>query len=159
MRVPHANQELLERFFNAFARRDWLTMTACYHPLGRFKDPVFDLEGAHISGMWKMLLTRGQDLQVTYRNVQADDSRGSVQWEARYTFSNTSNKVHNVVNSSFVFSEGKILEQIDRFDFWRWSRQALGTPGVFLGWSGMFRARVSKQAMDGLDRFMGTGRR
>jgi hypothetical protein len=64
-----------------------------------------------------------------------------------------------VVHSSFVFSEGKILEQIDRFDFWRWSRQALGTPGVFLGWSGMFRARVSRQAMDGLDRFMGTGRR
>ena len=157
--VAHPNQELLERFYNALSRRDWITMTACYHPLGRFKDPIYDLEGSHIGGMWKLLLTRGQDLQVSFRDIRADDSRGSAHWEATYTFSRTGNKVHNVIDSSFVFSEGKILEQIDRFDFWRWSRQALGTSGALWGWTPFLRTRVSRTANEALEKFMGGSRR
>jgi hypothetical protein len=31
-------------------------------------------------------------------------------------------------------------------DFWPWSRQALGAPGLLLGWTPLLRAKVQRQA-------------
>ena len=45
-------------------------------------------------------------------------------------------------------------ERGDSFDFWRWSRQALGTPGAFLGWTPMLRATVRRKASDNLQRYL-----
>ena len=42
----------------------------------------------------------------------------------------------------------------DRFDFWKWSRQALGLPGWLLGWSSALRAKVQARAAGNLARFV-----
>jgi hypothetical protein len=47
-----------------------------------------------------------------------------------------------------------VVEHVDSFDFWRWSRQSLGVVGVLLGWSGWLRRKVQAQARKGLDRFL-----
>ena len=53
--------------------------------------------------------------------------------------------------SGFIVSaDGLILTHRDRFDFWAWSRQALGTPGLLLGWSGFLRDKVRAQAAKNL---------
>ncbi len=148
---PHA--ALVDRFYSAFARRDWATMAACYHPQVHFSDEVFDLHGADASMMWRMLCTNGRDLRLEFRDVQADDIQGSAHWDARYTFSATGRQVLNRIDAGFGFRDGLIVRHVARCDFWAWSHQALGTPGLLLGWSGTLRARVKAQAAKTLAAF------
>ncbi len=101
--------------------------------------------------MWAMLCARGKDLAVEWRDVRADDRAGSAHWEARYTFSATGRPVHNVIDAEFTFRDGRIATHVDRFDFWRWSRMALGMKGALLGWSPLVRNAVRRQARRGLD--------
>lgn len=155
----HPNAELLHRFYTAFSARDGATMASCYAEDARFSDPVFtDLNGAQPGAMWRMLCERGKDLRVESSNIQADDEHGSAHWEAWYTFSATGRKVHNVIEARFTFRDGRILTHEDSFDFYRWSKQALGPMGWLLGWTPMLKAKVQGQAMAGLEKFMAAGR-
>ena len=146
----HPNAQLITRFYEAFSKRDGLTMAACYHPEASFQDGAFILKGEQVGHMWRMLCERGKDLTLTYSDVVADDTTGSAKWEANYTFSATKRPVNNLIESSFTFRDGLIYTQNDVFDFWRWSRQALGAPGLFLGWSSFLQNKVRAQAMAGL---------
>ena len=148
-----ANLALLERFYAAFARRDAVTMAACYHANAHFRDPVFELDGEQIGKMWKMLCARGADLRIEHANVRADDATGTADWQAWYSFSATGRAVHNIVHAQFRFADGLIVEHVDAFDFWRWSRQALGPAGALLGWTPLLRKKVRAQAGAALARF------
>lgn len=148
-----ANRETIERFYRAFQQRDGEAMAACYHANATFRDPVFELQGARIGAMWKMLCSRGADLRIEFANVAADDSSGSADWQAWYTFSGTGRHVHNIIHARFHFVDGLIAGHVDDFDFWRWSRQALGPAGLLLGWTPMVRAKVRAEAARALDRF------
>lgn len=146
----------LNTFYSAFTQRDWAVMGACYHEEARFSDPVFPgLDAQAVRAMWKMLLTSGADLRVTYTTLEETAEGGRVRWEAWYTFSRTGRPVHNIITSTFTLKDGLILVQRDRFDFWRWSRQALGTTGLLLGWSPILRDKVRTTAATGLKKAMG----
>lgn len=151
----NANEQIIHDFYTAFQARDGEKMASFYHQDALFSDPAFGtLYGQEVGAMWRMLCLRGKDLTVTFDHVQADGQNGSVHWEARYTFSSTGRKVHNVINANFLFLEGKILEHHDHFNLWRWSRMALGPTGLLLGWTPLVRNRIRKQARDGLAAFM-----
>ena len=151
----HPNAQLIERFYQAFQRRDAAGMAACYHPEVRFSDPAFpDLKGAEAGAMWAMLLARGKDLDIQYRDIAADDHTGRAHWDARYTFSKTGRSVLNQIDASFRFRDGLIVEHRDDFSFARWSRQALGLPGLLLGHTGFLRRKVQAQAAAGLKDWM-----
>ena len=148
---------VLDRFYSAFQDRDWATMGACYHPDAHFSDPVFpDLDAAGVRAMWKMLLTNGTDLRIGFSVLEESGTNGKAEWEAHYTFSRTGRSVHNEVVSSFEMKNGLILRQLDEFDFWNWSRQALGTPGLLLGWSPLIKNKVRATAAKGLARITKT---
>lgn len=152
--MQHANAVLIDRFYGAFAQRDADGMAACYAPDVVFGDPAFGtLRGDEVGDMWRMLCGRAKDLSVRHGNVAADDTRGSARWEADYLFSQTGRMVHNRIEAAFVFRDGLIVEHRDRFDLWRWSRQALGLPGLLLGWSPVVRNKVQRQARAGLAAF------
>ncbi|MGH6638900.1 MAG: hypothetical protein ACREBY_09910, partial [Polaromonas sp.] len=51
-------------------------------------------------------------------------------------------------------AQGLISRHRDRFDFWAWSRQALGTPGVLLGWTPFLRRKVRAQAAENLQKYL-----
>jgi ketosteroid isomerase-like protein len=149
-----ANDELIQRFYTAFARRDGDTMAACYAPSAHFSDPVFtDLRGEEPGAMWRMLTGRAKDLEVKLVEHDATDERGSAHWLADYTFS-TGRRVHNDVRALFRFEDGLIAEHQDSFSFYAWARQALGPAGLALGWTPMLRAKVQRQARAGLDEFL-----
>lgn len=153
--MTHPNAELIARFYAAFARRDAAAMAQCYHPAIHFSDPVFpDLQGPAAGAMWAMLCARGTDLRVEASGITADDAAGAARWDAWYTFSGTGRKVHNVIDARFEFRDGRIVRHVDRFSFWRWSRQALGPAGALLGWTTFLRAKVRAQAAHGLARWM-----
>ena len=155
----HPNAELLTRFYTAFAALDDATMAACYAPDARFRDEVFELDGRdEVAAMWGMLCAatraKGRDAwSLDFRDIVADERSGRAHWEAHYRFSATGRLVHNRIDGGFEFRDGLIVAHHDRFDFWRWSRQALGAPGVLLGWSPMLRAKVRAQAAKNLAAF------
>ena len=91
-----ANAALIERFYEAFARRDHEAMASCYAPDARFSDPVFqDLNGDEVRAMWRMLCERAIDLELSHSGVRAEGDRGSAHWDADYTFTATGRRVHN----------------------------------------------------------------
>jgi ketosteroid isomerase-like protein len=155
--MSNPNDELIQRFYAAFAAHDGEAMAACYAPSARFSDPVFpDLSGREPGAMWRMLTSRAPDLEVKLVGHDADGERGSGHWLADYTFSKTSRKVHNDVRSEFRFENGLIVEQHDSFSFYAWARQALGPPGLALGWTPIVRGKVQREARAGLDEFLAT---
>jgi hypothetical protein len=157
----HTNTETIQRFYDAFARLDADTMAACYAPDAVFDDEVFSLRGQReVGGMWKMLCTatrgKGADVwKLSCSNVQADATAGQAHWDAHYRFSATNRIVDNSVEARFTFTpEGLIKTHRDSFSFWTWARQALGTPGLLMGWTPMLRNKVRKTATTNLANFL-----
>jgi ketosteroid isomerase-like protein len=150
-----SNADTIRRFYEAFQRRDHSAMAACYHPDIHFSDPVFqELHGDEARAMWHMLCEQGTDLTVTFGDVAEEGDRGSTRWEATYTFSPTGRKVHNRVTASFTFADGLIRRHVDDFDLWRWTRMAVGLPGLIAGWTPSAKAKVRDMANSSLDRFL-----
>lgn len=148
------NDELIQRFYGAFDRGDGDAMAACYAPDARFHDPVFgDLTGAEAGDMWRMLTARATDLKVELAEHAAGEDTGTAHWIATYTFTQTGRPVVNDIQAEFRFADGLIAEHVDRFSFWTWSRQALGAPGLLLGWTPLLRSKVGAQAREGLETY------
>lgn len=150
----------VERFYAAFRALDGATMQACYAVDARFDDPAFALQGRErIGAMWRMLCEgvegRGRahwQLDAEGIAVDADARHGCAHWEARYLFGATGRLVHNRIDAHFEFDPaGLIAVHRDHFPFWRWSRQALGAPGLLLGWTPWLRTQVRRQAAARLD--------
>jgi ketosteroid isomerase-like protein len=139
--------DLIQRFYAAFDRRDGAAMAACYAPDATFVDPVFGrLTGEQVGAMWQMLTSQAEDLRVELAEHESDGSTGSARWIARYTFTRTGRPVVNEVRAKFKFADGLIVEHVDKFGFYQWSRQALGRTGTLLGWSPSLQLRVHRDA-------------
>ena len=157
----HPNAQTLAQFYSAFARLDPDTMAQCYAADASFDDEVFSLRGhAQVTGMWHMLCdatkARGRDVwKLAYSGISADANSGQAHWEADYRFSATGRMVHNEIDGRFSFNpQGLMATHSDRFDFWAWSRQALGPPGLLLGWTPLLRNKVRASAAANLQRYL-----
>ena len=149
------NEQLIHHFYSCFQNKDYKGMQDCYADNATFSDEVFiNLNAAQVKAMWQMLITRGKDLQLEFKNIYADEKNGSAEWIAAYTFSTTGKKVINHINANFLFENGKIIKHTDSFSFYKWARQALGPAGVLLGWTSLLKNKVRKNAMRSLENFM-----
>jgi ketosteroid isomerase-like protein len=154
-----SNRALVEGFYSAFQARDHATMAAAYSDDATFSDPVFPrLDAAQVRAMWRMFCTGGNELEVTFSDVDAAEQHGSAHWEAVYAFPKTGRQVHNKIDASFQFKDGLIVSHKDNFNFYAWTRQALGPPGMLLGWTPIVQGQVRKQAASQLRRFMASER-
>ena len=157
----HTNTQTLTKFYTAFANLDTDTMASCYADNATFDDPAFSLRGREqVGGMWRMLCsaTKAKGMahwKLEFSDIDADAAGGRAHWEAHYLFSATGRLVHNIIDGEFTFTpEGLIATHRDHFNFWRWSRQALGAPGVLLGWTPFLRSKVQAQAGSNLKKFL-----
>ncbi len=153
--------QTLTRLYTAFAALDADGMARCYADNVEFDDEVFSLRGkAQTLGMWTMLCaaiqTKGRDVwRLDFSGIAAEGHTGQAHWEAHYRFSGTGRLVHNIIDAQFTFDDqGLIDKHSDRFDFWHWSRQALGAPGVLLGWTPLLKNKVRAQASSNLRKFL-----
>ena len=151
----------VERFYAAFERLDAAAMQACYAENASFEDEVFSLRGRpQIGSMWRMLCAATQAKGRAHWKLQASDiqeqgSRVTAHWEAHYLFAASGRRVHNRIDAEFEFdADDLIVRHRDRFDFWRWARQALGLPGLLLGWTPFLRRKVRAQAAARLQGFL-----
>lgn len=150
-------RDTIGRFYDAFARLDGATMQACYAADAQFDDEVFSLRGRdQVGGMWRMLCEATQAKgRADWRLEVRDITAVSAHWEAHYRFSASGRLVLNRIDAAFECDgDGLIRRHRDRFDFWGWSRQALGTPGLLLGWTPWFRNQVRAQAAGNLRKYL-----
>ena len=145
--------DLVEHFYSSFAAKDGAAMAACYSDDIVFEDPAFgELHGEDARDMWRMLCGRATDLTIEHTILEASDSAAKVNWIASYTFAG-GRKVRNDIVASMRFADGKIVDHRDVFDLWKWSRQALGLPGMLLGWSPPMQKKVRATALGNLAKY------
>src|SRR5674476_592036 len=145
---------LIETFYTAFQNKDAETMVSCYHDDIIFCDPAFgELKGDDAKAMWRMLCRNASDLKIEFSDISASLKKGSVHWQACYTFSRTGRKVHNVVNAEFDFKDSKIIKHIDYFNLHKWATQAFGLKGRFFGGTNFFKNKLNKQTNKMLKEF------
>lgn len=150
-----SNEEVIKDFYTSFQQGDAEGMVKHYHENVTFEDPAFGvLESEEAKNMWHMLLSRANDLEVTFSKVEADENEGKAYWEAKYTFSKTGRKVHNKIDAFFKFKDGKIIEHRDEFSFWRWSQMALGPFGLFFGYTPAVKKKVRSTARKALKNYI-----
>ena len=87
-------------------------------------------------------------------NISSTENIAKAHWDAYYTFSATGRKVVNRIDAFFEIADGKIVRHTDKFNFYTWSRQALGLTGMLLGWTSFLNKKVSAKAMKNLANFM-----
>jgi len=148
-------EQLIKQFYTCFQRLDWKGMNDCYDGDVTFYDPVFEnLDGDQVRAMWEMLLGRAKDLRLQFGDIATEPGYGSCNWRADYTFTATGRKVVNKGKARFAIHEGKIVEHQDAFNLWKWSRQALGWPGLLFGWTSLLQKKIRRNARRSLDKFM-----
>jgi limonene-1,2-epoxide hydrolase len=151
----HNPEEIIKSFYTAFQNKDYATMQSFYANEAVFNDEVFkNLNAREVRSMWAMLIKRGTDLQVTFSNIRTNGNKASAQWEAVYSFGAKKRKVINKIQADFEFADGKIIKHTDHFSFYKWARQALGLPGLLLGWTGYLQKKVQQTALNGLQTYM-----
>lgn len=130
-------------------------MQSCYHTHIHFSDPVFQhLNGTQAKAMWHMLIAASTDLEIVFGDIKINGDKGECRWDANYSFSKTGRKVHNQIKASFKFQDGLIIRHEDTFDLWKWSRMALGTSGLLLGWTPFMKGKIRKMAIQNLANFI-----
>jgi len=155
--VP-ANEALIRRFYDCFARGDAAGMNACYAPDIVFTDPVFgELRGDRARAMWTMLCKAMRDFSLTYEILSIRPTNASARCVASYVYSATGRNVRNEITTDFTFGDAAIVRQDDYFDLWKWSAQALGLSGIFLGWSPFVAGKIRSTAAERLERFINQG--
>ena len=153
--MAHPNDELIVRFYDAFARGDGDAMAACYAPGARFSDPVFtDLRGEEPGAMWRMLTGRAKDLEVRLAEHEADAERGSAHWLADYTFSTGRPRAQRhqggvpLQGRPDSRTPGRVLHTLGR------ARRS-ARPGWRSAGRRLVHGKVQREARAGLDEFLG----
>lgn len=151
----NSNEQLIFKFYTAFAKADTKTMCECYHANIQFQDPAFGiLKDNDVCKMWNMLIDKSKgNIKIEFSDVKADDYSGTAKWIATYNFSKTNRKVVNVIYAQFQFKDNLIIRHTDNFDLWKWSKQALGFKGLLLGWTGFMQKQIQKQAIFSLNNY------
>lgn len=145
----------IQTFYKAFQRRDFAAMQNCYAPDATFEDPAFGLLSTkQTHAMWHMLCKRATDLEITFEILAETETSASAKWIAEYTYATEGTFIHNEINATFELIDGKILRHKDEFSIWKWSRQALGLTGWYLGWSPLLRKTIRRSVLDALQKFI-----
>lgn len=149
------NEQTITDFYTALESNNDKVICKYYHRDIVFRDPVFGrLIGSDVCQMWKMLMYRNNgNLKVELLEVKANNYNGKAIWKASYHFGKNNNKVENIIQSEFRFKDGLIIKHTDDFDIWKWSKQALGIPGVLLGWTGYMHKKIQEKALLALKKF------
>ena len=150
------NSLLIQKFYTAFANSNEHEMASCYHKEVIFEDPAFGkLNQKEVISMWKMLLERSKgNLRIEFSDVVTNEISGSAIWIATYIFSQTNRKVVNIIDAKFEFKDGLILKHNDHFNFYKWTKQALGLKGYLLGWTHFMQKKVRQNAKKSLQNYM-----
>jgi hypothetical protein len=149
-------KNIIEEFYEAFSNLDAESMVKYYHPNVVFRDPAFgELKAERAKNMWRMLChsQKGKGFKVKHQVTNFNKENANAQWEAFYTFNQTNRKVHNKISATFKIQNGLIVEHIDEFNLYNWSKQALGIKGYLIGNTSFFMKKLQQNTNLLLNKF------
>lgn len=148
-------ETVANNFYSAFQLKNASQMIEYYHPDLQFEDPTFGKLSYHQTcAMWKMLCESAKDLTIEFSILKSEDNYVEVRWIAEYTFSKTGRFVHNEITARMTFKDGKIIQHIDKFDLFKWAKQAMGLQGWLIGGTPFFRKKLQQQTNYQLVKYM-----
>lgn len=125
--APHPNTRLIEHLYASLRDRQPDDTKNLYAQKSYFRDIAFDLRGRDsIVEMWRFVCDR--DINVTFREIRADNATGSGHWVICYAMSGSGRLVRNSIRSRFTFRDGMIIEHVDDCDPVAWADQAYAFP-------------------------------
>jgi len=139
-------ETVVTNFYSAFQLKNANGMNEFYHQGLHFEDPAFGkLSYSQTCSMWKMLCESAKDLSVEFSILRVEEHYVETKWIAEYTFSKTGRFVRNEIIAHMTFKDGKIIEHIDKFDLYRWAKQAMGVQGWLIGATPFFKKKLQQQ--------------
>lgn len=149
------NKEIIEKFYSAFQKLDSKSMNACLAEDIVFEDPAFGkLKGDEVKYMWQFLCENAKDFKMEFSEIKETKKGGSAHWEAFYTFSQTGNTVHNIIDAKFEIKNGLITKHQDDFDIKKWVKQAMGSAVGLIGGSFLIKNAVRSKSRSILKSYM-----
>lgn len=141
------NKDLIEKFYTAFQNLDAKTMNSCLAENIEFEDPAFGkLKGDKVKFMWQFLCKNAKEFTIEFSEITVSGNKGTAHWEAYYTFSQTGNRVHNIIEANFEFKDGLIVKHTDDFNLKVWVKQAMGSAVGLIGGSFFMKNAVRKKS-------------
>ncbi|KAG8793616.1 hypothetical protein FRC16_010881 [Serendipita sp. 398] len=154
-----SGEQLVEKYLAAYKAYDLAAMDACTDPEFTFSDPAFpSLNSKQAKGMFSMFVNNREKnkMELEYKDIKKgiNDLTYTATYTVRYIF--TGRPVTNVIQSTFTISptSNLLLSQVDAFPFYTWAKQALGLPGLLLGWTGYLQSQVQHNAGQSLEKYM-----
>ncbi len=152
----NSNEALIEKFYTSFQNLDAKGMNVCYSNDVAFYDPMFELlQGDAAKAMWEMLCKNAKEFSLSFSNIKdLGENYYTCDWQASYNFSKSGRRVVNKCKAHMKIEGGYITEHSDAWSLHKWSEQAIGLPGKFLGWAGFFQRKLKNTAKRNLMDFM-----
>jgi hypothetical protein len=124
------DEQVVQRFYEAFKSSDAAGMAECYGEDATFQDIAFKLTGKpNIVAMWRFVCHRRP--RIWFGCIRTVDPEVKAHWVADYKFQGT-NQVNYGSDSRFTIRDGLIQHHHDEASRWNWARQALGIPAAIL---------------------------
>lgn len=150
--VAEQQRQVTRQFFDRLAARNLPGLLAQYHPDIHYRNPFFELHGAEVAAMWRMWWDYLPDVQVVCKD-SGINSDGAY-WHAIYTYSPTGRRVEHHISADLMFSDGAIIQHVDRFNVHEWANNAYGFVGRMIGGWRLFEWRIAMQARTRLAAFL-----
>ncbi len=138
--------DLVKQFYDALNRGDYKFVNRLYHSDARYKDEIFDFQGAEIHALWYSATRPEMKLFAKLESIHEENDKVVTEWIMTYTLDVINRRISLREKGTFVFQGEKIIKHTDEYDFWSWCTQAFGIIGRALGWSVWLQNRVKKQA-------------
>jgi hypothetical protein len=120
------DEQVVQRFYEAFKAADAAGMAACYRTDATFQDLAFKLTGKKdIADMWRFVCHRRPG--IWFGCIRTEDPEVKAHWVADYMFQGKRH-VNYGIDARFIIRDGLIEQHYDEASRWKWSKQALGFP-------------------------------
>ncbi|WP_342269364.1 nuclear transport factor 2 family protein [Spiroplasma endosymbiont of Aspidapion aeneum] len=144
-----STKQIINEFYSAFKKGDYQKMNSLYGEDIIFNDSIFkDLDYLQVTSMWEMLLSKKEEskFSIEYEVLLDHNDEYYVMWSAHYLFGPKRRKVSNIVKSEMVIKDKKIALHTDVFDFYKWSKQAIGIASILFGKRKFFHNKICSVA-------------
>lgn len=152
-----ANKELIEKFYQAFQKRDFDTMRNCYAEGIVYFDPLYSiLSDEAVMMMWKQRYAGAESIQINFGDINTEDGEYYTSlYTVTYIFTQTGKPVNLSVKAYMRIIGDKITEHSDAFSVHKWAGMAYGLPGRLFGWNRLYQHTLKKNARKNLLEFIG----
>lgn len=150
------NKQVVEKFYEAFSRRNAAIMNSCYAEDIVYSNPVYGLlQGQEVHCMWELFCKEVHHFSLTFGTItEIDEEYITCNWTAKYNDIVTGRQIIKKAKAFMRINKGIIVEHSDAFNINTWMTQHFGWKGYLFGWTYYMKRSVFKKARKRLKTYM-----